>query len=112
MKVTGKGRGLLAVTAVSATTVLAMTAGSGAVAATSTGTPDPKAPAQAGKSVDKERKGNYDARTPSARATYARAAKVVGKETAASEKFRNSLGGQGVVSLDENTFTVTWLLAW
>lgn len=105
MKVPGKGRGLLSVTAVTATTVLAMTASSGAVAATSAGTPDPKAPAQAGKSVNKERKGNYDARTPNARATYARAANVAGKETAASEKFRNSLGGQGLVSLDENTGT-------
>ncbi|WP_344212256.1 M36 family metallopeptidase [Kribbella sancticallisti] len=82
-----------------------MTAGGGATAAT-TATPDTKAPAEATKSIgDKERKGNYDARTPNARATYARAAKVVGKETAASEKFRNSLGSQGVVSLDANTGT-------
>ncbi|WP_328330805.1 M36 family metallopeptidase [Kribbella sp. NBC_00382] len=89
----------------SATTVLAVLAGGGAVAATSA-TPDPKAPAEASKSISgKERKGNYDARTPNARANYARAAKVVGKETAASEKFRTSLGSQGVVAVDENTGT-------
>lgn len=104
MKVSGKGRGLLAITAVSATTLLAVTAGGGAVASTAAN-PDPDVPAQAGKSVDKERKGNYDARTPTVRATYDRAAKVVGKETAGSEKFRNSLGSQGVVSLDPNTGT-------
>ncbi|MDX6264496.1 MAG: extracellular elastinolytic metalloproteinase, partial [Kribbellaceae bacterium] len=106
MRVSGKGRGLLAVTAVGATTVLAVTAGGGAMAATSA-TPDTKAPADAAKSsiTGKERKGNYDARTPNARANYARAAKVVGKETAASEKFRTSLGSQGVVAVDENTGT-------
>ncbi len=105
MKVSGKGRGLLAITAVSATTLLAVTAGGGASAAT-TANPDPKAKSEAGRSIgDKERKGNYDARTPNARSTYDRAAKVVGKETAASEKFRNSLGSQGVVSVDANTGT-------
>ncbi|WP_328330807.1 M36 family metallopeptidase [Kribbella sp. NBC_00382] len=102
VRVSGKGRGLVAVTAVGAATVLAVTSGSGAMAAT----PDPKTPAEATKSIKaKERKGNYDARTPNARATYNRAAKVVGKETAASEKFRTSLGSQGVVALDENTGT-------
>ena len=101
MKVSGKRRGLLAVTAVSATTVLAMTAGSGAMAAPSA-TPDPGSPAQSGKSAGKERKGNYDARTPNVQSTYARAAKVMGKETAGSEKFRDSLGSQGIVSLDPN----------
>ncbi|GAA3572238.1 hypothetical protein GCM10022235_47050 [Kribbella ginsengisoli] len=105
VRVSGKGRGLLAVTAVGASTVLAVTAGGGAMAATSAA-PDAKAPADAAKSITgKERKGNYDARTPSARANYARAAKVVGKETAASEKFRTSLGSQGVVAVDENTGT-------
>jgi hypothetical protein len=81
-----------------------MTAGSGAVAATSAG-PDSESPAKTGEALDKERKGNFDARRPSLAATYARAAKVVGKETAGSEKFRNSLGTQGVVSLDPNTGT-------
>ncbi|NEA36075.1 M36 family metallopeptidase [Streptomyces sp. SID13031] len=105
MNVSGKGRGLLAVTAVGATTVLAVTAGGGAVAATSAN-PDPKASGESTKSIEsKERKGNYDARTPSARTDYARAAKAVGKETVASEKFRNSLGSQGVVSVDPNTGT-------
>ncbi|WBQ05782.1 M36 family metallopeptidase [Kribbella sp. CA-293567] len=105
MNVSGKGRGLLAVTAVGVTTVLAVSAGGGATAAT-TATPDPKASAERTKSIEaKERKGNYDARTPGARTNYARAAKAVGKETAASEKFRNSLGSQGVVSVDPNTGT-------
>lgn len=105
MKVSGKGRGLLAISAVSATTLLAVSAGGGATAATSA-TPDAKAPAEATNPISaKERKGNFDARTPNARSTYARAAKVVGKETAASEKFRSSLGGQGVVALDANTGT-------
>ena len=105
MRVSGKGRGLLAITAVGATTLLAVTAGGGATAATSAG-PDAKAPDKGSESVTaKERKGNYDARTPNARATYARAAKVAGRETAGSEKFRNSLGSQGVVSVDPNTGT-------
>jgi extracellular elastinolytic metalloproteinase len=100
-----RGRGLLAVTAVSAATVLVVTAAGGATAAQST---DPKPQgkaAQAEKAASKERKGNFDARTPSARTTYNRAAKVAGKESAASEKFRNSLGTQGVVELDPNTGT-------
>lgn len=105
MKVSGKGRGLLAVAAVSATTLLAVAAGGGATAAT-TANPDSKGPGEATNPISsKERKGNYDARTPNARSTYARAAKVVGKETAASKKFRDSLGTQGVVSVDANTGT-------
>ena len=105
VRVSGKGRGLLAVAAVSATTLLAVTAGGGASATTTAG-PDAKAPGDASKSATgKERKGNFDARTPSARANYNRAAKVVGKETAASEKFRDSLGSQGVVDVDANTGT-------
>jgi extracellular elastinolytic metalloproteinase len=97
-------RGLLAVTAVSAATVLAVTAAGGATAAQTAGPGEDKA-AQAEKTGSKERKGNFDARTPSARTTYARAAKVESKETAASEKFRNSLGTQGVVEVDPNTGT-------
>ncbi|WP_237706661.1 M36 family metallopeptidase [Kribbella flavida] len=87
----------------SATALLAVAAGGGATAAT-TATPD-----QGGESIpsaaSKERKGNFDARTPNARATYARAAKVVGKQSAGAEKFRDSLGTQGVVDLDPNTGT-------
>ncbi|MFI5729765.1 M36 family metallopeptidase [Kribbella sp. NPDC051587] len=97
-------RGLLAVTAVSAATVLAVTAAGGATAAPSAGPGEGKA-ASAEKNLSKERKGNYDARTPNAKTTYNRAAKVAGKESAASEKFRNSLGTQGVVELDPNTGT-------
>jgi len=105
VKVSGKGRGLLAVSAVSATAMLAVAAGGGASASTSAD-PAPKAAGEAGGSsiAAKERKGNYDARTPSARATYARAAKVVAK-SAGAEKFRDSLGSQGVVDLDANTGT-------
>ena len=62
-------------------------------------------PAQSENFTGKEQKGFYDARTPNAKTTYARAAKVAGKESAASEKFRNSLGTQGVVELDPNTGT-------
>ena len=105
MTTSRRGRGLLAVaTAVSAATVLAVTAAGGATAAQTAGPGQGKAD-QAEKVSGKERKGNYDARTPSARTTYARAAKVAGNETAASEKFRNSLGTQGVVELDPNTGT-------
>ncbi|MEV6265514.1 M36 family metallopeptidase [Kribbella sp. NPDC051936] len=65
-----------------------------------------KKPAQTEKQdAGKERKGNYDARTPNARTTYARSAKVEGKETAAAKKFRDSLGTQGVVEVDPNTGT-------
>ncbi|MET9313672.1 M36 family metallopeptidase [Kribbella sp. NPDC003505] len=65
-----------------------------------------KQPAQTEKQdAGKERKGNYDARTPNARTTYARSAKVEGKETAAAKKFRDSLGAQGVVEVDPNTGT-------
>ncbi|TCC20796.1 M36 family metallopeptidase [Kribbella speibonae] len=105
MTTSRRGRGLLAVSAVSAAaTVLAMTAG-GADAAQNTGA-EGKKPAQAETpSAGKERKGNYDARTPNARTTYARAAKVAGKETADAKKFRDSLGSQGVVEVDPNTGT-------
>lgn len=105
MTTSRRGRGLLAVSAVSAAAlVLAMTAG-GADAAQKTGG-EGKKPAQADKqSTGKERKGNFDARTPNAKTTYARAAKVEGKETAAAKKFRDSLGTQGVVQVDPNTGT-------
>ncbi|MGW6280994.1 M36 family metallopeptidase [Kribbella sp. NPDC055071] len=106
MTTSRRGRGLLAVTAVSAATVLAVTAASGANAAPTAGPPTGKAKAaQTDTPASKDRKGNYDARTPSAKTTYARSAKVAGKESAASEKFRNSLGTQGVVELDPNTGT-------
>ncbi|MEU8222190.1 M36 family metallopeptidase [Kribbella sp. NPDC048915] len=95
----------MAVSAVSAAaTVLALTA-AGADAAQTAGA-EGKQPAQAEKQASgKERKGNFDARTPNARTTYARAAKVQGKETAAAKKFRDSLGTQGVVEVDPNTGT-------
>ncbi|MGW7686682.1 M36 family metallopeptidase [Kribbella sp. NPDC054772] len=80
-----------------------MTAG-GADAAQTAG-PDKGKSAQSENFNGKEQKGFYDARTPNAKTTYARAAKVAGKESAASEKFRNSLGAQGVVELDPNTGT-------
>ncbi|MFD3404230.1 M36 family metallopeptidase [Kribbella sp. NPDC058693] len=106
MTTSRRGRGLLAVSAVSAAAVvLAMTAG-GADAAQKPGGADAKKPAQADKQTSgKERKGNYDARTPNAKTTYARSAKVQGKETAAAKKFRDSLGTQGVVQVDPNTGT-------
>ena len=104
MTTSRRGRGLLAVSAVSAAaTVLAMTAGGGADAAQNSGA-EGKKPAQAEQAA-KDRKGNFDARTPNARTTYARSAKVEGKETAAAKKFRDSLGTQGVVSVDPNTGT-------
>ena len=105
MTTSRRGRGLLAVSAVSAAaTVLAMTA-AGADAAQTAGA-EGKKPAQTEKQdAGKERKGNYDARTPNARTTYARSAKVEGKETAAAKKFRDSLGTQGVVEVDPNTGT-------
>lgn len=105
MRISGKGRGLLAITAVGVTTVMAVTAGGGAVAATNADPGPTTAPEATSPIASKERKGNYDARTPSKRSTYARAAKAVGKETAASEKFRASLGSQGVVAVDPNTGT-------
>ena len=107
MTTSRRGRGLLAVTtAVSAATVLAVTAAGGATAAQTAGPGEGKGKAAQSENLSgKERKGNYDARTPSAKITNARAAKVAGKETAASEKFRNSLGTQGVVELDPNTGT-------
>src|SRR5690242_9745260 len=76
----------------------------GATAAPQAGPGEGKA-AKAESVKGKERKGNYDARTPNAKTTYNRAAKVAGKESDASEKFRNSLGTQGVVELDPNTGT-------
>ncbi|WP_432943133.1 M36 family metallopeptidase [Kribbella sp. CA-253562] len=86
----------------SATALLAVTAGGGASAATAT----PDAGDEHSPSIaSKERKGNFDARTPSSRASLARAAKVVGKDTPAAEKFRDSLGSQGIVGIDENTGT-------
>ncbi|MFD7152953.1 M36 family metallopeptidase [Kribbella sp. NPDC059898] len=105
MTTSRRGRGLLAVSAVSAAAIaLAMTAG-GADAAQNSGA-EGKKPAQAEKqAAGKERKGNFDARTPNAKTTYARAAKVEGKETAAAKKFSESLGAQGVVSVDPNTGT-------
>ncbi|MEU4190297.1 M36 family metallopeptidase [Kribbella sp. NPDC026611] len=107
MTTSRRGRGLLAVSAVSAAaTVLAMTAGGAATAAQSAGPGEGKAAKATGKGIaSKERKGNYDARTPNAKTTYERAAKVERKETAASEKFRQSLGTQGVVEVDPNTGT-------
>ncbi|QNE19606.1 peptidase M36 [Kribbella qitaiheensis] len=102
-----RGRGLLAVTAVSATTVLAITA-TGALAAPSA-KPGPDSSKQAGQSADKktakERKGNYDARTPSDRVDYANAARTMSKQGAAQDKFRASLGSQAVVSVDQVTGT-------
>lgn len=80
-----------------------MTAGGGADAAQNSGA-EGKKPAQTEQAA-KDRKGNFDARTPNARTTYARSAKVEGKETAAAKKFRDSLGAQGVVSVDPNTGT-------
>jgi hypothetical protein len=83
-----------------------MTAGGAATAAQTAGPGEGKAAKTAGKGLaDKERKGNYDARTPNAKTTYERAAKVEGKETAAAKKFRESLGTQGVVTVDPNTGT-------
>lgn len=99
-----RGRGLLAIAAVSASAVLAVSAAGGATAAPAAG-PDQGEAAPAEKAAGKERKSNFDARTPNARATYTRAAKVAGKESAASARFRNSLGTQGVVELDPNTGT-------
>ncbi len=106
MTTSRRGRGLLAVTAVSATTVLAMTA-TGALAAPSAkpGPDSSKQTSQSDKKAAKERKGNYDARTPSDRVDYANAAKTMAKQGAAQQKFRDSLGSQGVVSVDQVTGT-------
>lgn len=104
MRTTRKGRGLLAIGAVT-TTVLAMTMGSGANAAGSLPKADPDAPTVQAEPSQRETKGFYDARTPSARATYAQAAKTMAKEGAAAEKFRDSLGPQGIVSVDPATGT-------
>ncbi|WP_350280274.1 M36 family metallopeptidase [Kribbella sp. HUAS MG21] len=84
-----------------------MTAGGAAGAAQNSGAEGKKpAPAEHTEHASgKERMGNYDARTPNARTTYARSAKVSGKETAAAKKFRDSLGTQGVVEVDPNTGT-------
>jgi extracellular elastinolytic metalloproteinase len=102
-----RGRGLLAVTAVSATTVLALTA-TGALAAPSA-KPAPDASRQSGKPTEqtgaKERKGNYDARTPSDKVDYANAAKTMAKQGTAQAKYRDSLGSQALVSVDQVTGT-------
>ncbi|TDD60278.1 peptidase M36 [Kribbella antibiotica] len=96
-------RRLLAVTAVSATALLAVTAAGGAATAAPTAGPGEGKAAE--NTLSKERKGNYDARTPNAKTTYNRAAKVAGQESTASKNFRDSLGIQGVVDLDPNTGT-------
>lgn len=85
--------------------MLAVTAAAGGATAAPAAGPGEGKAAPAEKTLGKERKGNYDARTPNAKTTYSRAAKVAGKESDASEKFRNSLGTQGIVSLDPNTGT-------
>nr|WP_202886043.1 M36 family metallopeptidase [Kribbella sandramycini] len=84
--------------------MLGVSLAGGATAAPTAGPDEAQAP-KAKSHDDKERKGNFDARTPNAKTTYNRAAKVAGKESDASEKFRNSLGTQGVVELDPNTGT-------
>jgi extracellular elastinolytic metalloproteinase len=100
-----RGRGLLAIGAVTTTTVLAMTMGSGANAARPAPKADPDSPAVQAEPNQRETKGFYDARTPSARAKYAQAAKTMAKEGAAAERFRDSLGPQGIVSIDSTTGT-------
>ncbi|TCC55882.1 peptidase M36 [Kribbella pittospori] len=106
MTTSRRRRGLLAATAVSAATVLAVTAAGGATAAQTAGPNEGKGKAaQSENTKGKERKGNYDARTPNAKTTTTRSAKVAGQESAASEKFRESLGTQGVVEFDPNTGT-------
>ncbi|WP_344162866.1 M36 family metallopeptidase [Kribbella yunnanensis] len=104
MTTSRRRRGLLAISAVSAVSLLAVSMANGATAAQTAGPGEGKAAKSEG-IASKERKGNYDARTPNAKTTYTRAAKVAGKESDASEKFRNSLGTQGVVELDANTGT-------
>ena len=107
MTTSRRGRGLLAVTAVSATTVLALTA-TGALAAPSAN-PAPDETKQSGKPTEqtgaKERKGNYDARTPSDKVDYANAAKTMAKQGTAQAKYRDSLGSQALVSVDQVTGT-------
>ncbi|GAA3559869.1 M36 family metallopeptidase [Kribbella ginsengisoli] len=104
MRTVRTGRGLLAIGAVT-TTVLAMTMSSGANAAGPQPKADPDAPAVQAEPGQREAKGFYDVRTPSARTTYAQAAKTMAKEGAAAEKFRDSLGPQGIVSVDPATGT-------
>ncbi|TDD57933.1 peptidase M36 [Kribbella antibiotica] len=105
MSTSRRRRGLFAATAVSAATLLAVTAAAGGATAAPTAGPGEGKAASADKNLSKERKGNYDARTPNAKTTYDRAAKVAGKESAASKKFRDSLGIQGVAEIDPNTGT-------
>jgi extracellular elastinolytic metalloproteinase len=97
-------RGLLALSAVSATTVIALSASSGVFAAQPTARPGPN-PAQAEDANAREHKGFYDARTSSSRATYARAAQTIAAQGDDAEKFRKSLGREGVVSIDPATGT-------
>ncbi len=101
-----KRRGPLALTAVSATTVLALTATSGAFTsgANAAQTAPPGAGSAQAEKV-KEKKGFYDARSSSTRATYARAARTMARQSATADKYRDSLGRQGVVSIDPNTGT-------
>ena len=106
MRNTRTGRGLLVIGAVATTTVLAMTMGSGANAARPAPQADPDAPAVKAEPGQREAKGYFDARTPSARAKYAQTTKAMTKQgTAAAERFRDSLGSQGVVSVDPVTGT-------
>ncbi len=104
MRTARRSRGLLPVTTVAATALVAMAATSGAVAAPDDVTADPQ-PQQQGEHSAREQKGYYDARTPSTRMAYANAAKALAREGAAAERFRDSLGTQGVVSIDPNTGT-------
>ncbi len=104
MTTSRRRQGLLAISAVSAVSLLAVSMAGGATAAPQAG-PGAGKDAKSAGIESKERKGHYDARTPNAKTTYNRAAKVAGKESDASEKFRNSLGTQGVVELDANTGT-------
>jgi extracellular elastinolytic metalloproteinase len=99
-----RGRGLLAVTTVAATAV-AMTASSGALAAQQGPKADPAPSAHGEQAGNREAKGYYDARTPSTRVAYTKAAQTMAKQGAAAEKYRDSLGTQGIVSLDPNTGT-------
>ncbi len=99
-----RGRGLLAVTTVAATAV-AMTASSGALAAQQGPKADPAASAQGEKAGNRAAKGYYDARSPSTRVAYTKAAQTMAKEGPAAEKYRDSLGTQGIVSVDPITGT-------
>lgn len=104
MRTTRTGRGLLAIGAVT-TTVIAMTASSGALAARPAPRAGDDSPAVQTEPAQRDSKGFYDARTPSTRATYTQAARTMAKEGAAQERFRDSLGTQGIVSVDPSTGT-------